>query len=185
MRHTYRHINIHLSTIKCHLNIEIVCVSTLQAFEVESSTKAKDFCQNISTRLLLKSPEGFSLFVKISDKVRCRGMFLWRSRTKYSKSVTADLQLFDYFLDCTFCRSSVCQREISSLTLSDIWQTGSRNLDQLKMVSSYICGHKHLFVVLYTFSLCKQVKNIRGKKSIYVFLSRLFDNCESLVSSFI
>uniref|UniRef100_A0A8C4EB46 Myosin VIIAa n=1 Tax=Dicentrarchus labrax TaxID=13489 RepID=A0A8C4EB46_DICLA len=37
--------------------------------EVESSTKAKEFCQNISTRLLLKSPEGFSLFVKISDKV--------------------------------------------------------------------------------------------------------------------
>uniref|UniRef100_A0AAX7SFB3 Myosin VIIAa n=1 Tax=Astatotilapia calliptera TaxID=8154 RepID=A0AAX7SFB3_ASTCA len=42
---------------------------TDEAFEVESSTKAKDFCQNISTRLLLKSPEGFSLFVKISDKV--------------------------------------------------------------------------------------------------------------------
>ncbi|KAM8903819.1 myosin VIIAa isoform 3-T3 [Spinachia spinachia] len=40
-----------------------------KAFEVESGTKAKDFCQNISTRLLLKSPEGFSLFVKISDKV--------------------------------------------------------------------------------------------------------------------
>uniref|UniRef100_A0A8C9R4M5 Myosin VIIAa n=1 Tax=Scleropages formosus TaxID=113540 RepID=A0A8C9R4M5_SCLFO len=39
------------------------------AFEVESSTKAKDFCLNISERLLLKSPEGFSLFVKISDKV--------------------------------------------------------------------------------------------------------------------
>uniref|UniRef100_A0A669PYX4 Myosin VIIA n=1 Tax=Phasianus colchicus TaxID=9054 RepID=A0A669PYX4_PHACC len=37
--------------------------------EVESSTKAKDFCQNISNRLLLKSSEGFSLFVKISDKV--------------------------------------------------------------------------------------------------------------------
>uniref|UniRef100_A0A7N9AKF9 Myosin VIIAa n=1 Tax=Mastacembelus armatus TaxID=205130 RepID=A0A7N9AKF9_9TELE len=35
----------------------------------ESGTKAKDFCQNISTRLLLKSAEGFSLFVKISDKV--------------------------------------------------------------------------------------------------------------------
>lgn len=44
------------------------CLS-LQAFEVESSTKAKDFCQNISNRLLLKSSEGFSLFVKISDKV--------------------------------------------------------------------------------------------------------------------
>uniref|UniRef100_A0A3Q3MB16 Myosin VIIAb n=1 Tax=Labrus bergylta TaxID=56723 RepID=A0A3Q3MB16_9LABR len=42
---------------------------TDEAFEVESGTKAKDFCQNISTRLLLKSPEGFSLFVKISDKV--------------------------------------------------------------------------------------------------------------------
>ncbi|KAG9338693.1 hypothetical protein JZ751_025361 [Albula glossodonta] len=42
---------------------------TDEAFEVESSTKAKDFCLNISGRLLLKSPEGFSLFVKISDKV--------------------------------------------------------------------------------------------------------------------
>uniref|UniRef100_A0A674DRG3 Myosin VIIAa n=1 Tax=Salmo trutta TaxID=8032 RepID=A0A674DRG3_SALTR len=42
---------------------------TDEAFEVESSTKAKDFCLAISTRLLLKSPEGFSLFVKISDKV--------------------------------------------------------------------------------------------------------------------
>lgn len=40
-----------------------------QAFEVESSTKAKDFCQNIAARLLLKSSEGFSLFVKIADKV--------------------------------------------------------------------------------------------------------------------
>jgi len=48
----------------------------LQAFEVESSTKAKDFCQNIATRLLLKSPEGFSLFVKISDKVRGQTVFL-------------------------------------------------------------------------------------------------------------
>ncbi|CAF92932.1 unnamed protein product, partial [Tetraodon nigroviridis] len=42
---------------------------TDEAFEVESSTRAKDFCQNISSRLLLKSAEGFSLFVKISDKV--------------------------------------------------------------------------------------------------------------------
>lgn len=40
-----------------------------QVFEVESSTKAKDFCHNISGRLLLKSSEGFSLFVKITDKV--------------------------------------------------------------------------------------------------------------------
>ncbi|XP_029107068.1 unconventional myosin-VIIa-like [Scleropages formosus] len=42
---------------------------TDQAFEVESSTKAKEFCLNISNRLQLKSSEGFSLFVKISDKV--------------------------------------------------------------------------------------------------------------------
>uniref|UniRef100_A0A3B3ZWZ4 Myosin VIIAb n=1 Tax=Periophthalmus magnuspinnatus TaxID=409849 RepID=A0A3B3ZWZ4_9GOBI len=40
-----------------------------EVFEVESSTKAKDFCHSISARLLLKSSEGFSLFVKITDKV--------------------------------------------------------------------------------------------------------------------
>ena len=39
-----------------------------QAFEVDSSTRAKDFCQNIAGRLNLKSAEGFSLFVKIADK---------------------------------------------------------------------------------------------------------------------
>nr|KAG5708274.1 hypothetical protein BaRGS_021208 [Batillaria attramentaria] len=39
-----------------------------EAFEVESSTRAKDFCQNIANKLALKSPEGFSLFVKIADK---------------------------------------------------------------------------------------------------------------------
>lgn len=41
----------------------------LQAFEVDSSTRAKDFCQSISQRLNLRSSEGFSLFVKIADKV--------------------------------------------------------------------------------------------------------------------
>jgi len=41
---------------------------TQDAFEVESSTRAKDFCQNIAERLKLKSAEGFSLFVKIADK---------------------------------------------------------------------------------------------------------------------
>uniref|UniRef100_A0AAQ5YLL6 Myosin VIIAb n=1 Tax=Amphiprion ocellaris TaxID=80972 RepID=A0AAQ5YLL6_AMPOC len=40
-----------------------------EVFEVESSTKAKDFCHNISGRLMFKSSEGFSLFVKITDKV--------------------------------------------------------------------------------------------------------------------
>ncbi|XP_046338016.2 myosin-VIIa-like isoform X1 [Haliotis rufescens] len=42
---------------------------TDEAFEVESSTRAKDFCQNIANKLALRSAEGFSLFVKIADKV--------------------------------------------------------------------------------------------------------------------
>ena len=42
---------------------------TDEAFEVDSSTRAKDFCSSIAHRLNLKSPEGFSLFVKIADKV--------------------------------------------------------------------------------------------------------------------
>jgi myosin-7 len=40
-----------------------------QAFEVDSGTRAKDFCAAIGSRLNLKSVEGFSLFVKIADKV--------------------------------------------------------------------------------------------------------------------
>lgn len=39
-----------------------------KAFEVESSTRAKDLCHSIANRLRLKSSEGFSLFVKIADK---------------------------------------------------------------------------------------------------------------------
>merc|ERR550532_916705 len=42
---------------------------TDEAFEVDSSTRAKDFCQNIGQRLNLRASEGFSLFVKIADKV--------------------------------------------------------------------------------------------------------------------
>lgn len=41
---------------------------TDEAVEVDSSTRARDFCQKIATRLQLQSAEGFSLFVKISDK---------------------------------------------------------------------------------------------------------------------
>ncbi|PAA60447.1 hypothetical protein BOX15_Mlig017049g2, partial [Macrostomum lignano] len=40
-----------------------------EAFEVDSSTRAKDFCANVANKLGLKSYEGFSLFVKIADKV--------------------------------------------------------------------------------------------------------------------
>ena len=43
--------------------------SHLQAIEVDSSTRAKEFCMKIGQRLSLKSIEGFALFVKISDKV--------------------------------------------------------------------------------------------------------------------
>ena len=42
---------------------------TDEAFEVDSSTRAKDFCASIGQRLNLRSAEGFSLFVKIADKV--------------------------------------------------------------------------------------------------------------------
>ena len=38
---------------------------------MESSTRAKDFSQNIANKLALKSLEGFSLFVKIADKGLC------------------------------------------------------------------------------------------------------------------
>ncbi|ODM92321.1 Myosin-VIIa, partial [Orchesella cincta] len=40
-----------------------------EAFEVDSSTRAKEFCANIAERLALRSAEGFSLFVKIADKI--------------------------------------------------------------------------------------------------------------------
>ncbi|KAJ8726175.1 hypothetical protein PYW07_000873 [Mythimna separata] len=42
---------------------------TDEAFEVESSTKARDLCEQITGRLNLKNSDGFSLFVKIVDKV--------------------------------------------------------------------------------------------------------------------
>ncbi|KAG7311722.1 hypothetical protein JYU34_002775 [Plutella xylostella] len=42
---------------------------TDEAFEVDSSTKAKDLCEQIAGRLNIKNSDGFSLFVKIVDKV--------------------------------------------------------------------------------------------------------------------
>ena len=35
---------------------------------MESSTRAKDLCRNIASKLMLCSSEGFSLYVKIADK---------------------------------------------------------------------------------------------------------------------
>ena len=46
-----------------------MCAIPMQAFEVDSCTRSKDFCASIAQRLGLKTAEGFSLFVKISDKV--------------------------------------------------------------------------------------------------------------------
>uniref|UniRef100_A0A1Q3FYL2 Putative myosin class v heavy chain n=1 Tax=Culex tarsalis TaxID=7177 RepID=A0A1Q3FYL2_CULTA len=42
---------------------------TDEAFQIESSTKTKDLLQTITRRLDLKSIDGFSLFIKIGDKV--------------------------------------------------------------------------------------------------------------------
>lgn len=42
---------------------------TDEAFEVDSMTKASDLCKSIASRLELKSTDGFSLFLAISDKV--------------------------------------------------------------------------------------------------------------------
>ncbi|XP_055375629.1 myosin-VIIa-like, partial [Condylostylus longicornis] len=41
---------------------------TDQAFEIQSSTRASDLMADIAKRMSLKSTEGFSLFIKISDK---------------------------------------------------------------------------------------------------------------------
>lgn len=42
---------------------------TDEAFLVKSSTRARDLCNTIASRLKMKSAEGFSLFVKMGDKV--------------------------------------------------------------------------------------------------------------------
>jgi len=42
---------------------------TDEAFEVNSSTRTRDLCTKIGHRIKMKSAEGFSLFVKIGDKV--------------------------------------------------------------------------------------------------------------------
>ncbi|CAJ0968766.1 unnamed protein product, partial [Ranitomeya imitator] len=43
---------------------------TEQAFEVGTNTKVREVCQSISNKLQLSSWDGFSIFLKIGDKVR-------------------------------------------------------------------------------------------------------------------
>ncbi|XP_069069852.1 unconventional myosin-VIIb [Pleurodeles waltl] len=43
--------------------------NTDEVFEVGTNTKVRDLCQNIASKLQLNSWEGFSLFVKIADKI--------------------------------------------------------------------------------------------------------------------
>ncbi|XP_063771935.1 unconventional myosin-VIIb [Pseudophryne corroboree] len=42
---------------------------TEEAFEVKTNTKVRELCQNISNKLQLTSWEGFSIFLKIGDKI--------------------------------------------------------------------------------------------------------------------
>ncbi|XP_038672457.1 unconventional myosin-VIIa-like isoform X3 [Scyliorhinus canicula] len=42
---------------------------TDEAFEIFTSTKAKDLCESITTRLKLSSSEGLSLFLQVEDKI--------------------------------------------------------------------------------------------------------------------
>ena len=55
-----------------------------EAIEVESSTKAKDFCSRIANRLGLNSADGFSLFVKIGEKGKFESYFYYQLQSYFS-----------------------------------------------------------------------------------------------------
>nr|XP_033813505.1 unconventional myosin-VIIb isoform X2 [Geotrypetes seraphini] len=81
---------------------------TEEVFEVGMHTKVKDLCQNIASKLQLSSWEGFSIFVKIADKVfsqnnnehffdSLRHLYDWTRRNKPMKDgmpVSISYQLF-------------------------------------------------------------------------------------------
>ncbi|XP_029471551.1 unconventional myosin-VIIb isoform X2 [Rhinatrema bivittatum] len=78
---------------------------TEQVYEVGMHTKVKDLCQNIANKLQLTSWEGFSLFVKIADKVlsqnnddyffdSLRQLNDWTKQHKPVKDVSFSYQLF-------------------------------------------------------------------------------------------
>uniref|UniRef100_A0A0N4ZLT2 Myosin motor domain-containing protein n=1 Tax=Parastrongyloides trichosuri TaxID=131310 RepID=A0A0N4ZLT2_PARTI len=72
---------------------------THEAIEVESMSKAKDFCYRIANRLGLQSIDGYSLFVKIGERVLSvpenefffdfiRQLYEWIRNNKYSLMLT-------------------------------------------------------------------------------------------------
>jgi len=72
---------------------------------VDSNTRSKDFCANIAERLGLRTSEGFSLFVKISDKVISvpdgdfffdfvRHLTEWLKRAKQNKDGEKNLYIY-------------------------------------------------------------------------------------------
>lgn len=69
MRYNSVHVYRHQPILLYQFLWKYIIILWLQAFEVDSSTRAKDFCSNIAQRLNLRGCEGFSLFVKIADKV--------------------------------------------------------------------------------------------------------------------
>ncbi|XP_045766562.1 myosin-VIIa-like [Maniola jurtina] len=77
---------------------------TDEAFEVDSSTKARELCEQITGRLNLKNSDGFSLFVKIVDKVFSvpesyyffdfiHELVEWMKQTRPGRSAGSQLQM--------------------------------------------------------------------------------------------
>lgn len=82
---------------------------TDEAFEVHSSTKADDLCEVIAERMRLKSSDGFSLFVKISDKVFSvpneffffdfiHELMEWMKKSRPSKAAITQVQYQIFFM---------------------------------------------------------------------------------------
>lgn len=49
--------------------VTVIPISLLQVFEVTTSTRVRDLIRNIANKLNMASPDGFSIFVKMHDKV--------------------------------------------------------------------------------------------------------------------
>ena len=126
----------------------------MQAFEVNSSTRTKNFCNKIAHRLKIRSSEGFSLFVKIADKVirevaiLTLMTILMTTKIKTNKKLCLGRSSFILFFPMKLIivlygirlklhppTQPVCQMAISSLILSAILWTGSGRRGLLRKVS--------------------------------------------------